>query len=69
MLSDRAGEHPRAASAGTGFDQPSSLLLVRVFADRIEVSEQVSDERTAELLAGLRRLGVHGKVSFQTPCG
>jgi|GEM_PF-2562344 len=69
MSSDRTVEHPRTVSAGTGLDQPSSLLLVRVFADRIEVSEQVSDKRTAELLASLRRLGVHGKVSFQTPCG
>ncbi len=46
-----------------------SLMLVRVFADRIEVAEQLSDDRTEQLLAELRRLGVQGKVIFHTPCG
>jgi hypothetical protein len=48
---------------------PASLMLVRVFSDRIEVSEQLSRNHTSELIAQLRRLGVHGKITFNTPCG
>jgi hypothetical protein len=45
------------------------MMLVRVYGDRIEVTEQLSDDRTAKLVAQLRRLGLHGTVKFNTPCG
>jgi hypothetical protein len=44
-------------------------MLVRVFADRIEVNEQYGDERTLDLVRALRQLGVVGEVIFRTPCG
>jgi hypothetical protein len=48
---------------------PKSILLVRVAADRIEVNEHLTDDRTAALVRKLRGLGVAGEIIFRTPCG
>ena len=62
---------PASATARRGSqpEHPASLMLVRVFADRIEVNEQYGDERTLDLVRALRRLGVVSEVVFRTPCG
>ena len=64
---------PRPAVVGPGAtpEHPASLMLVRVFADRIEVNEQYGhgDERTLDLVRALRQLGVVSEVVFRTPCG
>jgi len=46
-----------------------SVMLVRIFGDRIEITEQVSDDRTDAFITELRRLGLDGTVAFNTPCG
>jgi hypothetical protein len=60
---------PAMAGQGAPPGHPASLMLVRVFADRIEVNEQYGDERTLDLVRALRQLGVVGEVIFRTPCG
>lgn len=56
-------------AGGGGRRSPASYLYVRVFADGIEIAEQLSDGQTEAFLAQLRRLGVHGMVRFNSPCG
>ncbi|MDP2870981.1 MAG: hypothetical protein Q8P31_00330 [Bacillota bacterium] len=48
---------------------PQSVLLIRVCADRIEVNEHLTHDRTAALVRALRGLGVAGEIIFRTPCG
>lgn len=65
---------PPAAARPAGLSAPStgppgSIVQVRVWGDRIEVLEQLTEHRTRELIAELRRLGLHGEVGFRTPCG
>lgn len=43
--------------------------MVRVHADRVEVLEQISSDRTEALLRMVRELGVAGETVFRTPCG
>lgn len=61
------GSRPGREHPATGL--PRSLLLVRVFPDRVEVCEQITSDRTEALLRAIRRLGVAGEVVFRTPCG
>lgn len=60
-----------AAPAAVVSDGASShsMLLVRVHADRIEVNEHFTQDRTLALFRALQRLGVSGEIIFRTPCG
>jgi hypothetical protein len=48
---------------------PRSIVQVRVWSDRIEVLEQLTEDRTRAIIDELRRLGVRGRITFNTPCG
>lgn len=58
-----------AAATPVVVGDPRSMLLVRVFADRLEVNEHLTQDRTLALFRTLRRLGVEGEIIFRTPCG
>lgn len=59
----------RAAAKTPPHPDTASMLLVRVYGDRIEVNEHFTHDRTLALFRALQRLGVTGEIIFRTPCG